>query len=130
MERMLKKLANQLNQYDENSLMDLWHTYANKVARFEPSSRWQEDALIFCMIQSMHWKNQLFNAELAASVRRGKGMEDKMLQHELAALSKQLAPPKEGKAKSADAKNSASVKPGKKACKLLMFRPGDLSQPG
>lgn len=88
MERALLKLAKQLNQYDEGSLMALWNVYARKVSKFEPSSRWEEDALALCMIQAMHWKNQLFNAELAASARRGAGAEEKDLRETLAAFSK------------------------------------------
>ncbi|MDL2285348.1 hypothetical protein LJB93_01230 [Desulfovibrio sp. OttesenSCG-928-F07] len=134
MERMLQKLAKQLNQYDESSLMDLWHIYANKVAHFEPSARWEEDALIFCMIQSLHWKNQLFNAELAASVRRSKGMEDKMLQHELASLSRNLENTAGKNAKQNKAANTApgskniaaggpKIKKAKKPCTILTFEP-------
>jgi hypothetical protein len=51
------------------SLSALWENYANTVSRFEPTKRWEEAVLAFCMIQAMHWKNQLFNFGLRQSVK-------------------------------------------------------------
>lgn len=67
MERALRKLAAQLNGYDEASLMDLWEKYATKTEEFEPSREWEESALIFSLIQAVRWKNQLFNHHWAES---------------------------------------------------------------
>ncbi|WP_290919181.1 hypothetical protein [Halodesulfovibrio sp.] len=67
MERALRKLAAQLNGYDEASLMDLWEKYATKTESFEPSREWEESALIFSLIQAVRWKNQLFNHHWAES---------------------------------------------------------------
>jgi len=61
MERVLRKLARQLNAYDEASLMALWNKYADEVEEFEPTQKWEEAALMFSMIQAVRWKNQLFN---------------------------------------------------------------------
>lgn len=61
MENMLLKLARQLDSLDEASLMALWSKYANLTSRFEPSKRWEENCLVFSLIQAKHWKNQLFN---------------------------------------------------------------------
>ena len=61
MERMLEKMAKQLNAYDEASLMSLWQTFASRVHEFEPTKRWEEAALVLCFIQAVRWKNQLFN---------------------------------------------------------------------
>ncbi len=72
MERMLLKMARQLNAYDEASLMALWEKYATLVENFEPSQRWEEAALVFSLIQSVHLKNQLFNQHLAANVALAK----------------------------------------------------------
>lgn len=130
MDRALLKLAQQLNQYDESSLMELWEDYADKVAHFEPSARWEEYALVFCMIQAVHWKNQLFNAELAASARRGKNPEDKSLRAELASFPKNLAAGRKNSAPEdaadEDGKKSAG---GQQGCKVLMFRPADPGKP-
>lgn len=65
MERLLAKLARQLMACDEASLMNLWNTYAIKVQEFKPTKEWEEAAIIFCMIQSVAFKNQLFNYNLA-----------------------------------------------------------------
>ena len=67
MEKVLLRLAKQLNAYDEASLMALWDKYAARVAQFEPTRRWQEEALVFGFIQMLRWKNQLFNHHLATS---------------------------------------------------------------
>lgn len=61
LEKALVKIARQLNAYDEASLMNLWETYAEKVHHFEPTKRWEDDTLVFCLLQSMRLKNQLFN---------------------------------------------------------------------
>ncbi len=67
MERVLEKMAKQLNVYDEASLMELWNKYAARVHDFEPTQQWEQACLIFCMIQSIRWKNQLFNYHLKQS---------------------------------------------------------------
>lgn len=61
MEKVLQKIARQLSKLDEASLMSLWQKYAEKVRRFEPSERWEEAVLILGIIQTMRFKNQLFN---------------------------------------------------------------------
>ena len=67
MQRVLEKMAKQLNEYDEASLMQLWQHYATRVQDFEPTKRWEEAAISLCLIQAVHWKNQLFNYHLAVS---------------------------------------------------------------
>lgn len=61
MEKMLLKLARQLDSLDEASLMSLWSKYATQTSRFEPTKRWEEACLVFSLIQAKRWKNQLFN---------------------------------------------------------------------
>lgn len=65
MQRVLEKMARKLDEYDEASLMQLWQHYAVRVQEFEPTKRWEEAALALCLIQAVHWKNQLFNYHLA-----------------------------------------------------------------
>lgn len=65
MEKILKKLADQLNGLDEASLISLWDKYYEKVQNFTPSKEWEEDILILSFIQTVRWKNQLFNNCLA-----------------------------------------------------------------
>lgn len=61
MEKMLHKLARQLDSLDEASLMALWSKYATLTSRFEPTRRWEDACLVFSLIQAKRWKNQLFN---------------------------------------------------------------------
>ncbi len=61
MEKVLEKIARQLNAFDEASLMSLWDEYQERVEKFEPSQRWEEAVLVFCLLQSVRLKNQLFN---------------------------------------------------------------------
>ena len=71
MEKMLQKLAQQLNSLDESSLTSLWDSLAAKVERFEPSKAWEEAVLALSMVQAMRWKNQLFNYYCSQSVKAG-----------------------------------------------------------
>lgn len=69
MEVVLLKLARQLDSLDEASLLMLWEDYAQRVANFEPTKRWEEAVLVLSLIQAKHWKNQLFNQQFSAHVR-------------------------------------------------------------
>lgn len=73
MERVLEKLAKQLCAYDQMSLMELWSKYEEKVRTFEPSREWEEAVVILSMIQSIRWKNQLFNYHMTAAASPYKG---------------------------------------------------------
>ncbi len=64
MEKMLLKMARQLNAMDEASLMALWDKYMAKVQHFDGSTAWEEAAIVLALIQAVHGKNQLFNAHL------------------------------------------------------------------
>jgi hypothetical protein len=68
-EKALLKLASQLDSYDEASLMGLWDKYQAAVQDFQPTRRWQEAVLVLGMIQSVRFKNQLFNHHLAEQAR-------------------------------------------------------------
>lgn len=61
MEKALEKLAKQLCEYDEASLMALWEKYQALAEDFQPTRSWEEAVLILGMIQTVRWKNQLFN---------------------------------------------------------------------
>ncbi|MBU1004080.1 MAG: hypothetical protein KKE73_16325 [Proteobacteria bacterium] len=61
MEKALEKLARQLMAFDEASLTSMWEKYAALVQNFEPTKRWEEAVVTFGLIQSIRWKNQLFN---------------------------------------------------------------------
>ena len=61
MEKLLLRLAEQLDSIDEASLMALWPKYAKQVSVFEPTKRWEMAALILGLIQAKYMKNNLFN---------------------------------------------------------------------
>ncbi|MDR2503339.1 MAG: hypothetical protein LBD82_03000 [Deltaproteobacteria bacterium] len=132
MEQTLLKLVRQLNKYDEASLMELWQRYASKVSRFEPSERWEEAALVLCLIQSVHWKNQLYNAELAAGARRGKGEEHNlhlwMADLTSAAVDglgqeEKNAPKQDEQPKVKNGEQGRNDESNGKPCRIMLFRP-------
>jgi len=69
MEVLLLKMARQLDALDEASLLNLWNQYAEQVANFQPTKRWEEATLVLSLIQAKRWKNQLFNYHWSAQTR-------------------------------------------------------------
>ena len=65
MERLLLKIARQLNGLDEASLMALWPQYLRRVQEFDGSREWEEAAIVLSLLQAVRGKNQLFNVRLA-----------------------------------------------------------------
>ncbi len=65
MERRLEKMARELQSFDEASLMQLWEKYHDQVKHFEPTKKWETGVLVLGIIQTVHWKNQLFNLKWA-----------------------------------------------------------------
>ncbi|MDR2891517.1 MAG: hypothetical protein LBV80_00275 [Deltaproteobacteria bacterium] len=135
MERALQKMASQLNQYDAASLSSMWERYAHLVSRFEPTKRWEEAALVFCLIQAMHWKNQLFNSRLIAEQQRAeqdknaaREFKEKLHSYIPDSLAKNKRPPAEGAqsktdgAESKTEKNSGSSRESKQRRKVLVFK--------
>jgi hypothetical protein len=117
MEQMLLRLARQLDALDESSLMALWEKYAAIVARFEPSQRWEEAALVLSFIQAKRWKNQLFNYHWARQIQisqqlQAEGQADSPNGAAVSAFS--LETPET---------SNAGLENGKKRCQILSFRP-------
>jgi len=118
---MLLRIARQLDALDESSLMGLWEKYAAIVARFEPSRRWEEAALVLSFIQGKRWKNQLFNYHWARQLQLAQQVQ----------AEGQTSGPDEaaGTAFSLDAPvgapdaSSAGSESEKKRCQVLRFRP-------
>ena len=65
MEKMLLKMARQLNAMDEASLMALWNKYLQRVQDFDASREWEEATIVLSLIQAVRGKNQLFNTKWA-----------------------------------------------------------------
>jgi len=114
---MLLRLARQLDALDESSLMALWEKYAEIVARFEPSQRWEEAALVLSFIQAKRWKNQLFNYHWARQIQ---------LSQQLQAEGQTGTPDGvAGSAFSLETSEASELGSGdeKKRCQVLRFRP-------
>ncbi len=112
MEKMLQKLAHQLNCLDESSLTSLWDSLVARVERFEPSKAWEEAVLALSMVQAMRWKNQLFNYYWSQSVKAG--TENAPSAHA------------QGSFANDDGRDGAGPDIGhasKQRCKILSFRP-------
>lgn len=111
MEKLLEKLARQLDSIDEASLMALWSKYATITSRFEPTKRWEEACLIFSLIQAKHFKNQLFNYCWQQERRLDRPVrEDKDVQITITPFDLERTPPKK-------APNAGG------ACRVLAFTP-------
>ena len=111
MEKLLARLAHQLDALDEASLMSLWSKYAALVSTFEPTRRWEENTLIFSLIQAKRWKNQLFNYNWSRQSRpEHAGAPDGP---SLAPFFSLERPPAE----------DARPEPPQPACRVLPFRP-------
>ena len=110
MEKLLARLAQQLDAIDEASLMSLWSKYATTASRFEPTKRWEEAALIFSLIQAKRWKNQLFNFHWSRQTQERGGAE----------APAGLMPGFELEPKEPEADVKAAAR-----CRVLAFRPSD-----
>lgn len=118
MEKALRKLANQLNVYDEASLTTLWDKLAEDIENFEPTKEWEEAVLMLGMVQALRWKNQLFNYNWSEtlklkSVVRKKGQESPWPEFNFEKTDKS----KEG----LESEPGKDVTTRKKRCKVLSF---------
>lgn len=109
MEKLLKRLAKQLQTVDEASLMSLWDKYQERVRIFEPTKNWEEAVLVLSMIQAVRWKNQLFNSKWAEQHRTS------------------LSPIKDSPVKTSDDREEKGSIQGfqPKKGKIIPFRQGD-----
>lgn len=71
MEKVLIKMAEQLIALDEASLTSLWDKYEGVVRDFQPTKKWEQAVLVLGMIQTLRWKNHLFNHHWAALQKPG-----------------------------------------------------------
>jgi uncharacterized GH25 family protein len=82
LEAMLQKMAKQLASMDEASLMALWDTYHSRVKQFEPTHSWEEACIVFGLIQTVRWKNQLFNNLWSEQKEAGRTTDQGEQKHE------------------------------------------------
>ena len=126
MEKLLLKLARQLDALDEASLMSLWSKYATLTSRFEPTRRWEEGALVFSLIQAKRWKNELFNYCWREQRRppEDRGGNGGGARGVAAPASASSGPALEGPMPGADFALEREKAPAPKPCRVLNFRPG------
>ncbi len=118
MEKMLHRLARQLDSLDEASLMALWSKYATLASRFEPTRRWEDACLVFSLIQAKRWKNQLFNYLWSQQLQpSGKKQMDLGMDFLGADFNLEAFP------------QSAPAVEAARGCRVLNFRPLDESGP-
>ena len=123
MEKLLARLARQLDAIDEASLTALWSKYATIASRFEPTQRWEEAVLIFALIEAKRMKNQLFNYYWAQQVR-SEGSGNKPAPEKLGHLFKLETP-----ARKAPGSAPEAAAP-KRPCRVLAFsRPAGEEKP-
>ena len=105
MEKLLARLAQQLDAIDEASLMSLWSKYATTASRFEPTKR---------------WKNQLFNYYWSQQSRPG--AQDQLEAPESLAPDFGLEP---AEAPAAGQTGGQRIQDGRPArrCRVLAFHP-------
>ncbi|MBQ4616272.1 MAG: hypothetical protein IJB29_06155 [Mailhella sp.] len=77
MEKLLLKIARQLNGLDEASLMALWPQYMSRVQNFDGSQDWEEATIVLSLLQAVRSKNQLFNVKLAERAAASAPVEEK-----------------------------------------------------
>lgn len=123
MEHVLLKLARQLDAFDEASLLSMWEKYAEEVAHFEPTRRWEEAALVLSLIQAKRWKNQLFNSHLASRQRPAAGSSSGP--ELMPGFAHELETPRNAGAErgATESDRRATVESAKKRAKVLSFRP-------
>ncbi len=61
MEKVLDKLAEQVLSFDEASLSDLREKYRLKIEHFDGTRDWEKSVIIYCIINAVSIKNNLFN---------------------------------------------------------------------
>ena len=123
MENALRKLAKQLDVYDEASLTAMWDRLAEQVEKFEPTKEWETSALMLGMIQALRWKNQLFNYNWSESLRanslqKKKGQENPWPEFSLDNASAESSDTTKNSAAGAHSKPTSL---GKKGGKVLSF---------
>ena len=76
MEKALGKLAEQILAFDEASLAHLREKYRLRIEHFDGTKDWERAVIIYCIINAVSLKNNLFNENV---LRRKKEKEGKPL---------------------------------------------------
>ena len=77
LEKALDRIAEQILHLDEASLRQLRQKYIERVLNFEPTKEWEKGIIIYFIINGVIAKNHLFNQNVLARNREGKGPSPK-----------------------------------------------------
>ncbi|RLB02299.1 MAG: hypothetical protein DRG55_03225 [Deltaproteobacteria bacterium] len=77
LEKALDRIAKQILHLDEASLRQLRQKYMERVLNFEPTKEWEKGVIIYFIINGVIAKNHLFNQNVLARNREGKGLSPK-----------------------------------------------------
>jgi hypothetical protein len=73
MEKALERLAEQILSFDEASLSNLREKYRLRVEHFDGTRDWEKSVIIYCIINAVSVKNNLFNENVLK--RKGENRE-------------------------------------------------------
>lgn len=74
MEKALERLAEQIISFDEASLTNLREKYRLRIERFDGTKDWEKAVIIYCIINAVSLKNNLFN-ENVLKKKKGEKVE-------------------------------------------------------
>ena len=69
MEKALEKLAEQILSFDEASLAHLREKYRLRIENFDGTRNWEKAVIIYCIINAVSMKNNLFNENVLKQVK-------------------------------------------------------------
>ncbi len=77
MEKALQRLAEQIISFDEASLVNLREKYRIRIERFDGTKEWEKAVIIYCIINAVSLKNNLFNENVLKRKREEKNEASK-----------------------------------------------------
>jgi len=77
MEKALERVAEQILSFDEASMSSLREKYRSKVEHFDGTRDWEKSVIIYCIINAVSVKNNLFNENLLKREGKKEGKPSK-----------------------------------------------------
>lgn len=73
MEKALERLAEQIISFDEASLVNLREKYRLRIEHFDGTKDWEKAVIIYCIINAVSMKNNLFNENVLKRKKKVRG---------------------------------------------------------
>jgi len=70
MVKALEKLAEQILSFDEASLANLRERYRLRIENFDGTKDWEKAVIIYCIINAVSMKNNLFNENVLRQAKK------------------------------------------------------------